>query len=93
MTDPEVIAQVTAVFVHYSSLQIDTPWIAYSPRFGLEQCSFLSDTMLLIPQRNCMFIGLCEWHWLCDCSTVAFFFVPIEEIQIGFTSYSHLLPL
>lgn len=40
MTDPEVIAQVTAAFVHYSNLRIDTPQIAYPPHFGPEQCSF-----------------------------------------------------
>lgn len=41
-----------------------------------------------------MFTGLHELHWLCDCTTAAFLgFVPIEEIQIAFVSYSHLLPL
>lgn len=41
-----------------------------------------------------MFTGLRELLWLRDCTAAAFWlFVPIEEIQIAFESYSHLLVL
>lgn len=33
---------------------------------------FLSDTKLLISQWNCMFTGLHELRWLCDCTAAAF---------------------